>query len=47
MVRTGFTNFFLSDGDRVELSNLNRQNFTLILILGKNKAAAPKTGYLP
>lgn len=27
MVRTGFTHFVLCDGDRVETSNLNRQNF--------------------
>ncbi len=35
--RTGFTNFILADGDRVELRNLNRQSFRLEH-LGGNKA---------
>lgn len=38
MVRTGFVNFFLCDGDSIELSNLNRQNF-ISADIGKNKAA--------
>jgi molybdopterin/thiamine biosynthesis adenylyltransferase len=37
--RTGFRRFILADGDRVELSNLNRQDFTLKQV-GKNKAKA-------
>ncbi len=37
--RTGFRRFILADGDRVELSNLNRQEFTLKQI-GENKAQA-------
>lgn len=37
--RTGFSNFFLADGDTVELSNLNRQAFRLAH-LGMNKARA-------
>jgi molybdopterin-synthase adenylyltransferase len=45
MVRTGFTNFFLSDGDCIELSNLNRQNFTNS-DLGKNKASVLKNRLL-
>lgn len=39
LVRTGFTNLVLIDGDDVELSNLNRQNFTVDRI-GQNKAKA-------
>jgi len=35
--RSGFTKFVLADGDRVELSNLNRQTFRLEH-LGVNKA---------
>lgn len=37
--RTGFTRFILADGDRVEISNLNRQAFRLEHV-GKNKAEA-------
>jgi molybdopterin/thiamine biosynthesis adenylyltransferase len=37
--RTGFMNFILIDGDKVELSNLNRQAFRYDHI-GKNKAEA-------
>jgi molybdopterin/thiamine biosynthesis adenylyltransferase len=37
--RTGFRRFILADGDRVEMSNLNRQDFTLKQV-GKNKAKA-------
>jgi molybdopterin/thiamine biosynthesis adenylyltransferase len=36
---TGFTNFILADGDRVEVSNLNRQCFNLNQV-GLNKAIA-------
>jgi len=39
--RTGFENFVLCDGDKVELSNLNRQDFTLSEV-GKNKASETK-----
>ena len=39
MVRTGFINFFLCDGDLVEISNLNRQNFTQSDI-GKKKVSS-------
>ena len=35
--RTGFTNFILADGDKIELGNLNRQAFRLEH-LGRNKA---------
>lgn len=41
MVRTGFMHFFLCDGDVVELSNLNRQNFAKKDI-GQNKVIALK-----
>lgn len=41
MVRTGFTQFILCDGDRIEHSNLNRQNFRSKDI-GQNKAKALK-----
>ncbi len=37
--RTGFTNFILIDGDKVDISNLNRQAFRYDDI-GKNKAEA-------
>lgn len=37
--RTGFRRFILADGDRVEPSNLNRQDFTLREV-GQNKARA-------
>ncbi|MBN1369451.1 MAG: ThiF family adenylyltransferase [Dehalococcoidaceae bacterium] len=37
--RTGFSNFILADGDKVELSNLNRQAFRSAH-LGMNKAQA-------
>ena len=39
--RTGFTDFLLADGDIVEMSNLNRQAFSLDH-LGVNKAVATK-----
>lgn len=39
MVRTGFTNLFLCDGDKVEVSNLNRQNFEMSDI-GQSKVIA-------
>ena len=38
-MRTGFRRFILADGDTVELSNLNRQSFTLRQV-GHNKAEA-------
>ena len=41
MVRTGFCHFFLCDGDVVETSNLNRQNFTQSDV-GKKKVLALK-----
>jgi hypothetical protein len=44
-VRTGFKKFIIADGDQVELSNLNRQNFNLESV-GQNKAAATKEALL-
>ena len=38
-LQTGFRHFILADGDNVELSNLNRQAFTLRQV-GQNKAEA-------
>ncbi len=40
-IRTGFQKIIIADGDQVDLSNLNRQNFTNINI-GENKAFALK-----
>ncbi len=42
-MRTGFRRFILADGDSVELSNLNRQSFTLGQV-GHNKAEAAAEG---
>lgn len=39
MARTGFINFFLCDGDLVEISNLNRQNF-IQSDVGKKKVSS-------
>lgn len=44
-VRLGFTKFYLNDGDKVELSNLNRQAFTTDQ-LGTYKAEALKANLL-
>ena len=42
-IRTGFRRFILADGDGVELSNPNRQSFTLRQV-GQNKAEATAEG---
>lgn len=42
-MRTGFRRFILADGDSVELSNLNRQSFTLRQV-GCNKAESAAEG---